>query len=70
MKFEERVASLEDIAKNIESGNLSLEESIKLYEEGIKTARECIAYLNENKEKINDLSKQMEALFAGDDNEL
>lgn len=70
MKFEERVASLEEIAKKIENENLSLEESIKLYEEGIKTARECIVYLNENKEKINNLSKQMEALFSGEDDEL
>jgi exodeoxyribonuclease VII small subunit len=69
MKFEERVANLEEIAKKIESDNLSLEESIKLYEDGIKTARECIAYLNENKEKINNLTKQMEELFAGEDDE-
>lgn len=69
MKFEERVANLEEIAKKIENDNLSLEESIKLYEEGIKTARECIAYLNENKEKINNLTKQMEELFAGEDDE-
>jgi exodeoxyribonuclease VII small subunit len=69
MKFEERVANLEEIAKKIESDNLSLEESIKLYEDGIKTARECITYLNENKEKINNLTKQMEELFAGEDDE-
>lgn len=69
MKFEERVANLEEIAKKIESDNLSLEESIKLYEDGIKTARECIVYLNENKEKINNLTKQMEELFAGEDDE-
>ncbi|MBE5731454.1 MAG: exodeoxyribonuclease VII small subunit [Clostridiales bacterium] len=70
MKFEERIASLEEIAKKIENDNLSLEESIKLYEDGIKTARECVSYLNENKEKINNLTKQMEELFAGEDNEL
>ncbi len=69
MKFEEKVANLEEIAKKIEKDDLSLDDSIKLYEEGIKTARECIAYLNENKEKISNLTKQMEALFDGEDNE-
>ena len=69
MKFEERVANLEEIAKKIESEDLSLEQAISLYEDGIKTAKECISYLNENKEKIDNLTKQMEALFAGEDNE-
>lgn len=68
MKFEESVASLEEIAKKIENENLSLEQAISLYEEGIKTAKECISYLNENKEKIDNLTKQMETLFAGEDN--
>lgn len=68
MKFEESVASLEEIAKKIENDNLSLEQAISLYEEGIKTAKECISYLNENKEKIDNLTKQMETLFAGEDN--
>ena len=69
MKFEESVANLEEIAKKIENDDLSLEEAIKLYEDGIKTAKDCITYLNENKEKINNLTSQMEALFAGEDNE-
>jgi exodeoxyribonuclease VII small subunit len=69
MKFEERVANLEEIAKKIENEDLSLEQAISLYEDGIKTAKECISYLNENKEKIDNLTKQMEALFAGEDNE-
>ena len=68
MKFEESVASLEEIAKKIENDNLSLEQAISLYEEGIKNAKECISYLNENKEKIDNLTKQMETLFAGEDN--
>ena len=68
MKFEESVASLEEIAKKIENENLSLEQAISLYEDGIKTAKECISYLNENKEKIDNLTKQMETLFAGEDN--
>ena len=69
MKFEESVTILEEIANKIEKEDLSLEEAISLYENGIKTAKECISYLNENKEKISHLTKQMEALFAGEDNE-
>ena len=52
----------------LNEGSIPLDESITLYEEGIKTAKECISYLNENKEKIDNLTKQMETLFAGEDN--
>jgi exodeoxyribonuclease VII small subunit len=64
MKFEEQVSQLEEIAKKLESDDISLEESVKLYEEGVAVAKRCISILNENKAKIKDLSAQLNALTA------
>lgn len=41
MTYEEAVTKLEDIVSNLESGELSLEESIKCFEEGTKLAAFC-----------------------------
>lgn len=70
MKFEEHVAHLEEIAKNIENENLPLEDAIKLYEEGVNTAKQCIESLNKNKDKISELTKQMESIFSGENNDI
>ncbi|MGE4571736.1 MAG: exodeoxyribonuclease VII small subunit [Candidatus Izemoplasmatales bacterium] len=39
--FEENLKSLELIVKKLESGDLSLDESVKIYNEGIELAKEC-----------------------------
>ena len=39
--FEESMAELEKIAKELESDNLTLDESIKKFEEGMKLSKEC-----------------------------
>ena len=39
--FEESIARLEAIVKLLESGEASLDESIKLYSEGVKLVGEC-----------------------------
>ncbi len=52
ISFEEAFHRLEEIAQKLEEGDLSLEESLKLYEEGIKYSRICISILNDAKKKI------------------
>lgn len=44
--FEDAFARLESIVQRLEQGNLSLEESTRLYEEGISLARLCNELLN------------------------
>ena len=44
-KFEAALARLEEIVRSLESGELALEQSLKLFEEGVKLARVCNARL-------------------------
>jgi len=39
--FEEKMDILEKLVKQLESGNNTLDESVKLYQEGISLAKEC-----------------------------
>ncbi|MGI6211015.1 MAG: exodeoxyribonuclease VII small subunit [Anaerovoracaceae bacterium] len=52
MKFEEAFDKLKQQAEIIKSGELSLEESIKAYEEGMKYYQVCSKILTEAKQKI------------------
>ena len=51
--FEENLKELEDIATNLESGDLGLDEAIKEFEKGIKLSKECSNKLDEAEKKIN-----------------
>lgn len=59
-KFEACIKRLEDIVGLLEEGTVSLEESIKLYEEGIELARVCMARLNEAELKMKKLNKSLD----------
>ena len=52
MDFEKRLDRLEEIVQKMERGDLALEDSMKLFEEGIKLSRECHQKLNEAETKI------------------
>lgn len=52
MKFEELLKELENIVKELESGNLCLEDSIKKYQKGIELSNECRKMLEEAKTLI------------------
>ena len=49
--FEEAIARLEQIIELLEKGELSLEENLKLFEEGIALARHCRNRLDEAQRK-------------------
>lgn len=57
MKLEESMKRLEVIASELDSGEKSLEESLKLYEEGVKLAKECLDNLENTKGKITEIKK-------------
>ena len=50
LKFEEAMQELENIAKELESGKLDLEQSVSKFEEGMELSKECNLLL-ENAEK-------------------
>lgn len=52
MDFEKKLGRLEDIVEKMETGELSLEESLKLFEEGVKLSRECNTQLAEAEQKV------------------
>ena len=55
MDFEKKLGRLEEIVQKMEKGELALEESLKLFEEGIKLSRECHQRLNEAEAKVKKL---------------
>ncbi|KPJ97755.1 MAG: exodeoxyribonuclease VII small subunit [Desulfobacterales bacterium SG8_35] len=71
--FEEALAKLEQITKELEEGNLSLEESLKYFDEGVKLAEHCNNKLNAAQKKVEILLKKNEGLkpaaFEGLDEE-
>lgn len=52
MDFEKKLNRLEEIVENMESGKLALEDSLKLFEEGVKLSRECHVQLNEAEQRV------------------
>lgn len=60
LDYEQSVSRLEDIVMLLEGGELSLEEAMKLFEEGSRLAAECYDVLNKAEQKIVQLS-QLEA---------
>lgn len=53
LNFEETIKKLEMIVNELEKGNLSLDESVKKFEEGIKLSKLCNEFLNNAEKKIN-----------------
>ena len=56
--FEEQMQELEQIVQVLEKGDLSLDDSVKKFEEGIKISKECNKILEEAEKKITILVKQ------------
>ncbi len=57
MNFEKKLGRLEEIVQEMEKGELSLEDSLKVFEEGVKLSRECHTQLNEAEQKVQMLLK-------------
>ncbi len=57
--FEESLKRLEEIAEMLENEDVGLDESIKLYEEGIKLSKNCYNKLNDAELKITELKSQL-----------
>lgn len=61
--FEEKMKKLEEIAAELEKGELDLDASVSKFEEGMKISKEC----NEMLEKAE---KKITMLIKGEDGEL
>jgi len=67
-KFEAALQQLEEIVQRLEKGELPLEESLKLYEEGIRLSRLCHAKLEEAEGRIEMLMKDARGELVPDKN--
>ena len=52
MEIEEQIKELENVVALLENGNISLDESTKLFEKGMNLAKRCNKALNEAEKKI------------------
>lgn len=55
--FEQALADLEKIVQRLESGELPLEESLRLYEDGVRLTRACSARLDAAEGRIEILER-------------
>lgn len=60
LNFEEAMVRLQEIVAKLESGEESLESSMKLFEEGAKLSALCYDTLNKAEQKITELTKLRE----------
>lgn len=60
MPFEAAAARLEEIVRLLEGGTLPLEESLTLYEEGVRLVRACSKELNEAEMRVKVLQRTPE----------
>ena len=61
--FEESLKKLESIVEQMEKGELSLEESVKLFEEGVALSAACKKELDEADGKVETLIRQRDGSF-------
>lgn len=64
LKFEAALKRLEDIVEKLEEGDLELEKSIELFEEGVQTAKALQKKLDEAEKKIEQLTKDRDGSFS------
>ncbi len=60
MNFEEAVKRLEEIVRQLEDGDVPLEKSIELYQEGMKLGKKCRSILHKADQRIQELSQDSE----------
>jgi len=61
--FEEAINELEQIVKQIENGDLSLEESLDFFQKGVELSKYCTKRLDEIEKKISMLIENKEGII-------
>lgn len=65
LSYEDAVGRLEIIVENLEKGEISLEESLKVFQEGIELARLCRGKLDALEERVETLLREERKQGAG-----
>ena len=66
INFEEALSRLEEIVSQLESGKTSLEDSLRLFEEGIGLSRQCHEKLKEVQKKVEILLESSKGDFISE----
>lgn len=53
LKFEDALGRLETLVQTLERGDLSLDESLKAFEEGVKLSKSCVKLLDEAERRVD-----------------
>ena len=73
INLEKSIEELEEIVKNLEKNDISLDESLKLFERGVVLSAQCNKLLDEAEHKVNVLLKKdgeiIETDFLSEDGE-
>lgn len=67
--FETQLTELESIVEQLESGELPLEDALKVFEKGVKLSRQCQQLLSEAEQKVTILMDSQEQDFETPDEE-
>ena len=67
MTYEQAVGRLEEIAGLMESGKLSLDESMKLYDESVRLTKFCYSKLEAFKQRVYEVTSSGEKEIAQND---
>ncbi|MBE5731348.1 MAG: exodeoxyribonuclease VII small subunit [Clostridiales bacterium] len=62
MDIEQKLNELNELTQRMESG-VSLEDGLKLFEQGVRITKECMAQLQEYKGKLNQIKADMDTLL-------
>jgi len=65
MSFEEAMAALEAVVRQLESGDVPLEQSIALYEHGAALKEHCARTLKDAEEKVAQITKGADGTATG-----
>ncbi len=66
LDFERSLARLEQVVKRLESPELSLDDAMKLFEEGVKLSRECQKQLEEAEARVEILLKKADGKIVAE----
>ncbi len=64
--FERSLARLEEVVQKLENANLSLDEAMKLFEEGVELSRECQKQLEQAEGRVEVLLKKADGKIAAE----
>lgn len=61
--FEGQLKRLEEIVETLEKGKVTLDQAVKMYEEGVQISKQCLEKLTKAELKLKQLSKDINGNF-------